>query len=319
MFLVEWFRVGGQAVMLRLKSAVSGPTIFVALLLIESAVNAQAENAPGWEWPAGGRGPKTLFEWIVGSAPEDKRKDKPNEQDDRVDPDRPHFPEASSTVGNGRTVLESGYTFTKKNGTFLSHSYPEAVLRVGMFADWFEFRIGQNFLNQRQTTEDMTTNSSEPQDLYLGMKLALTEQKGILPQVAIIPQMTVPTGSKELTAGRVLPGVNVDLGWQVVKDFFGIELLIANNFVQDDMQNKGFQVATGLTGTFQLTKKLEAFVEWDAFYPTGPITSFGPQHYAVGGLVYFVTNNLALDTRAGVGLTSRSNSFLAGVGFTARL
>jgi hypothetical protein len=150
------------------------------------------------------------------------------------------------------------------------------------------------------------------------MKLALTEQKGILPQVATIPQMTVPTGSKELTAGRVLPGVNVDMSWDVVKDFFGIELLIANNFVQDNLQNNGLQVATGLTGVFQLTKKLEAFVEWDAFYPTGPISSFGPQHYAVGGLVYFITNNFAVDVRAGVGLNSLSNRFLAGAGFTAR-
>jgi len=150
------------------------------------------------------------------------------------------------------------------------------------------------------------------------MKLAMTEQKGILPQVAIIPQMTVPTGSKELTAGRVLPGVNVDMSWEVVKDFFGVELLVANNYIQDDMQNKGFQVATGLTGVFQLSKKLEAFAEWDAFYPTGPVSSFWPQHYAVGGLVYFITKNLALDARAGIGLNGHSNRFLAGAGFAVR-
>jgi hypothetical protein len=133
------------------------------------------------------------------------------------------------------------------------------------------------------------------------------------------PQSTVtPTGSSTLTAGRILPGLNVDLGWEVVKDFFGIELLIANNFVQDNMHNTGFQVATGLTGLVQITKKLEAFAEWDAFYPTGSISSSGPQQYAVGGLVYFVTPNLALDARMGVGLNSRSNNFLTGVGFAAR-
>jgi len=36
-------------------------------------------------------------------------------------------------------MLESGYTFAKQNSSFLSRSYPEALLRVGMFADWFEF------------------------------------------------------------------------------------------------------------------------------------------------------------------------------------
>jgi hypothetical protein len=288
-----------------------------ATSIVLAAWTAAAHAQTARESESTRAGPKTLFEWVWGSNAGEKGKDQSGEAD-RLDPDRPHFPEASTTVGKGRIVLESGYTFTKKDGTFLSHSYPETILRVGMLADWFEFRVGQNLLNQRQTVEDVTTNSRGAQDLYLGMKLALTEQKGILPQVAIIPQMTVPTGSKELTAGRVLPGVNVDMGWDVVKDFFGIEFLIANNFAQDDMQNKGLQVATGLTGVFQLTKKLEGFVEWDAFYPTGPISSFGPQHYAVGGFVYFITNNFAMDVRAGVGLNSRSNNFLAGVGFAAR-
>jgi hypothetical protein len=187
-----------------------------------------------------------------------------------------------------------------------------------MFADWFEFRIGQNFLNQRQTVDEITSNASGAQDLYLGMKLAMTEQRGWLPQVAIIPQMTVPTGSNGVTAGRVLPGLNVDCGWEVIKDFLGIELLVANNIVQDGMRNFGHEIATGLTGAFQVTKKLEAFVEWDAFYPTGPISSAGPRHYAVGGIVYFVTRNFEVDARLGVGLNSRSNNFLTGVGFAVR-
>lgn len=108
-------------------------------------------------------------------------------EEDRLDADRPHFPEASTTVGRGRAILESGYTFTKKGDSFLSHSAPEALLRVGMFADWFEFRIGQNLLHQRQTLAGETTTASGAQDLYLGMKLGLTEQHGWLPATVVIP------------------------------------------------------------------------------------------------------------------------------------
>ena len=72
------------------------------------------------------------------------------EEEERLDPDRPHLPEAS-TVGKGRIVLQSGYTFTGKGSTFSSHEYPEALLRIGMFADWFEFRVGQKFLSQAHT------------------------------------------------------------------------------------------------------------------------------------------------------------------------
>jgi hypothetical protein len=111
--------------------------------------------------------------------------------------------------------------------------------------------------------------------------------------------------------------VNVDFGWEVIKDVFNIELLVANNFVQDELGNSRHELATGLTGVFQLTKKLELFAEWDAFYPTAG-ASPASRHYAVGGVVYFVTPNLQLDMRAGVGLNHNSNDFLAGVGFAAR-
>jgi hypothetical protein len=293
--------------------------VFVATIASTAwAVAARAQSFPAGESVAKDHGPKTLLEGILGGNESDKVKER-SEGEDHLDADRPHFPEATTTVGKGRAILESGYTFTEKRDSFLSHSGPEALLRAGIFADWFEFRVGQNFLHQRQTEIGETTTAGGAQDLYLGVKLGLTEQKGWLPAIVVIPQMTVPTGSAEVTARRVLPGVNVDCGWEVIKDVFSIELLIANNFVLDDLGGGSHhELATGLTSVFQLTKKLEIFAEWDAFYPTGGVGSAGPRHYAVGGLVYFLTPNFQLDMRAGVGLNDRSNDFLAGVGFAAR-
>jgi len=282
------------------------------------AGTAPGESLPTGETVAKDRGPKTLLEGILGSSENDKVKERAAEED-HLDADRPHFPEATTTVGKGRAILESGYTFTQKGDSFLSHSGPEALLRIGMFADWFEFRIGQNFLDQRQTATGVTTTASGAQDLYLGVKLGLTEQYGWLPATVVIPQMTVPSGSAEVTARKVLPGVNLDFGWEVIKDLFNIELLIANNFVQDELgTSQHHELATGLTAVFQLTKKVEMFAEWDAFYPTGGLGSAAPRNYAVTGLVYFVTPDLQLDMRAGVGLNHAANDFLAGVGFAAR-
>jgi hypothetical protein len=237
--------------------------------------------------------------------------------DNRIDPDRPHFPEAATTVGLGRAVLESGYTFSQKAGEQLSHSYPEALIRVGAFADWFELRIGQN-LGEQRTLGGLTQSSGGFQDLYLGAKIALTKQNGLIPEAALIPQMTVPTGSSDLTAHRVLAGLNADFSWDIVKDRFGIELLVANNQIRDELGGIQYQVATGLTGVLQASKQLELFAEWDAYYVRGGLASTLPQHYAVGGLVYFITPNLAVDARAGVGLNHRSNDVLAGVGFAVR-
>ena len=255
----------------------------------------------------------TLYELLFGAAPGEAKRP---EEAGRLDPDRPHFPEATTTVGLHRVMLESGYTYTRRDSGF-THSLPEALLRVGVLADWFELRVGQNFLAERRTVGGMTTTASGAQDLYLGAKFAVSAQHGLLPAMALIPQMTVPTGSAGVTASRVLPGLNADFSWEVIENRFGIELLVANNLVRDDV-GAHHELATGLTGTFQLTRNLEAFAEWDAFYPTGGPGELGPRHFAVGGFVYFVTPDLAVDIRAGVGLNKQSDDFIAGVGFAIR-
>jgi hypothetical protein len=262
-------------------------------------------------------GAKSLLEAVTGS--DDANKGGSDEE--RLDPDRPHFPEASTAVGKDRVVLESGYTLSKKGSSFLSQSYPEALLRVGMFADWFEFRIGQNFLHEEEKTGGMTAARSGAQDLYLGMKFALTQQKDLFPAIAVIPQMTVPTGSTTLTANRFLPGLNVDMSWEIVKSFFSVEVLIGNNEAAgkyaDEIHTSHFETSTGVTAAFQVTKKLEAFAEWDAIYQIDGADR-GPTHYAVAGLVYFITSNLEVDGRVGVGLNDRSNNLIGGVGFAVR-
>jgi len=44
-----------------------------------------------------------------------------------------------------------------------------------MFADWFEFRLGQNFFHEEEKIGGVTNVLNGAQDLYFGMKLALTK------------------------------------------------------------------------------------------------------------------------------------------------
>jgi hypothetical protein len=258
---------------------------------------------------------KSLLQW-PGHQPGDSEEP---EGRGHLDPDRPHLPEASTAVGTNRIVLESGYTFTQTRSAFTSQSYPEALLRIGMFADWLEFRIGQNFLTREQSVAGVKSSVHGAQDLYLGAKVALVQQQQYLPEIALIPQMTVPTGGGAVSAGTVLPGLNVDFAWKVIKKRFDIELLIATNRVRGDARRASVELATGLTGVVHLTSRLEAFAEWDTFSSlTGGGGVTGPRHSAVGGFVYFITEDLEIDVRAGVGLNSRADDFLAGAGFAVR-
>jgi len=136
---------------------------------------------------------------------------------DEIVTDRPDFTEASSTVGKGRIQLEAGYTFSRDQDSGLAL----ALISRSSAPHWyvsptgFEFRIGQNFSHTRVfgATDTFTINGGE--DLYLGVKLGLTEQKKFLPESALILQTTVPTGRPGLTAGRMLPGMNYLYGWDL--------------------------------------------------------------------------------------------------------
>lgn len=88
-----------------------------------------------------------------------------------------------------------------------------------MFAEWFEFRIGQNLGNARTGTADGVFSTSRGvEDLYLGGKFFLAEQFGVLPELSLIAQAQVPTGHDDFTAGRFLPGLSLLYGWDVIPD-----------------------------------------------------------------------------------------------------
>lgn len=328
------------------------------------ALSAGCAALPEAQGPRPKTGPKTLLQWSEdrsprpgsnGNEPDPDKKgngsgegtaasDRVEEEPDEIVTDRPDFTEASSTVGKGRVQLEAGYTFTRDraNGErVIGHSYPEALLRLGMFTDWFEFRIGQNFGNERTIMSDGTrTRAGGADDLYLGMKFGLTEQKTWHPEMALILQMTVPTGSSDFSAREVLPGINLLYGWEVVKDKVSVggstqANRVRGDFVLPDFTGVGLDVtgprqeATGkhsylllaqsLTVNYTLTKKLGAYTEWFAFFPHSAIgPDVGPEHYLDGGFTYKVTPTFQLDIRAGVGLNRHAADFFAGSGFAVR-
>jgi Putative MetA-pathway of phenol degradation len=236
--------------------------------------------------------------------------------------DRPDATEASSTVGRGRIQLESGYTFSSKAagaGYTWTHTYPELLLRVGLFAEWFELRVGQFWTNQVDTTTGNRLVTGGAEDLYLGVKLGLTEQKRLLPETALILQMTAPSGSPGFSTGEVMPGLNFCYGWEVIKNRFEIDGSIGANRVLNDIGQDYALVNASTSLALSLTRKLGSYAEWFAFFPVGSLApGSGAQHYINGGFTYKVTRNFQLDVRAGKGLSAAADDYFAGAGFAIR-
>jgi hypothetical protein len=306
----------------------------------EPETNKTEENGKGKEAEAKAKEPpKAIFEWSdglfgatgkTGDSGNGNGPDKAGEPEKPLETDRPDFGVATSAPGLGRAILETGYTryLQHIDGSRLTgHSYPDAVLRVGLFADWFEFRVGQSHATFRNTTvgrpghPDNAGPSSQQgfQDTYLGVKFVLTEQKDFLPETALILQSTAPTGSSQLTAGRFLPGVIYAAGWDVIEEKLDLSALIEADKVVGDAGNPYVQIAQTAEIRYWWTPRFRTFLEWVALYPMAARSpGVGPEYYIHPGWTYFVTNDIQLDAHVFIGLNKHAIDFFGGPGLSIR-
>jgi Putative MetA-pathway of phenol degradation len=230
--------------------------------------------------------------------------------------DRPDFTEASSVVGLGVLQIEAGYTYTFDDDgadRTSNHSYPETLFRYGIFRDWLELRVASNFA----TEETASLRSRGAEDLYLGFKIGLTAQDGMRPEMALMPQMTVPTGGSAFTSNEVLPGLNYLYGWGI-NDFLSTAGSTQFNRALDETTGESYtQWAQSWTIGYELSERLGGYTECFGIGPSGADTE-KPQYYFDGGLTYSVSNDIQLDIRAGKGLNNAADDYFVGSGLVVR-
>jgi hypothetical protein len=198
-----------------------------------------------------------------------------------------------------------------------SHSFPETLLRVGVLAEWFEFRIDWNYLDEHTEIGGVDDTASGAEDLGLGIKLALTPQECMLPETAIIFQMTVPSGSSEFTADEVLPGVLYLYSWEINDDWSTGGLSAAHR-ATDEVTGDGYVLLhQSWTLVRSLTDRVGAFTEWFVLAPTSADTD-RVEHYLDGGFTFLINNDIQWDIRAGLGLNDHADDFFAGTGLSLR-
>lgn len=275
--------------------------------------------------------PKALLRWTSGPKAKEKgdgddadKKKNGNGADKEperniIATDRPDFIEASSAVGKGRIQLEGGYTFVRDGNAgerVSAHSYPELLLRVGMFAEWFELRIGQNFGSEHNSSTAVSIHGG--QDLYLGARFDLAEQDGVYPETSLILQTTVPTGHRSFSSNQMLPGFNLIYGWDVIENKVTFTGATQINRRVDDGRHYYAEFSQAFTTGYKWTKRVGQYTEWFSLIPSGANTGVRTQHYLDGGFTYLITDNFQLDIRAGVGLNRAADDFFAGTGFGIR-
>jgi hypothetical protein len=284
------------------------PVASIVALVIAAFTAPQSASAD--EWLADFLERRALFGEAGGPAPEGE------EDDSEITTDRPDFTEASSTVGNGTLQIESGYTYFYDNDGGVQtrvHTLPEALFRYGVVADWLELRAAWNYTHEIVDSD----HTSGADDLYLGAKFALTLQDGAIPEMALVPQMRVPTGTNAFSANEVLPGMNWLYGWDINEFLATGGSTQFNRAIDDGTGNTFTQWAQSWTINYTLAERLGGYTEWFAFFPdnadTAPI-----EHYFDGGLTFRPTKDQQFDVRGGMGLNEAAADYFVGVGYSVR-
>ena len=284
------------------------------LCLVESIFAGRSSEFPRLSKTGCSRG--TLLQWN-DDAPVSGG---PN-LDEPLVTDRPDFTEASSTVGRGVAQIEFGYTYTydSDHGTSTrSQSYGEPLLRYGIFDDWLEFRVALFPMEQRTATAGVSSATEDTDDLYTGLKIGLTPQQGILPEMALIPQLTLPTVSDGFRSAQIEPGLNWIYGWEV-NDFISTAGSTQGNRRMDSTTGQDYvEIAQSWTVAFSHSDNLGTYTEWFVLMPEGADTE-QTQHYVNTGLTYLISSDVQFDIRFGRGLSGAADDYFVGSGLSVRL
>jgi hypothetical protein len=263
-------------------------------------------------------GPDTVFDWHGFTS----AKDASDSESEPLQSDRPGLGDCPSAVGCDRCQLEIGYQYSYDHDDISSHivqTYPQSLLRVGEFANWFELRVSWSLEQDTDRVFGVSHHTDVgSQDMNVGFKIALTSQDGWLPKSGLVVDAFLPTGSSAFTAGEVLPEIEYIYEWKVFEDFT-IDALTILADANDNVTNRDFlNVSQAVGAEEKLTDKITAYIQWHITTPDGADT-FRTQQVFEGGFIFPLTKNFQLDVESGIGLNEATPDYFVGTGASIRM
>ncbi len=229
--------------------------------------------------------------------------------------DRPDATEASSTLGKGVFQLETGgfyESFEENNIQLETYTYNTMLMRYGLL-DNLEFRVGWNYLEGVTKVNgdklDNVTSGFSP--ILLGVKLDITEEKGGLPEIALLLHVNHPFFASN-DYKTISPGTDFRFSLaHTLSEKSSLGYNLGMSWSGDSTRESYlYTVAYG----YSVSDKLGAYAELYGDIPGG--LSFN--HYWDAGLTYLASNNLQLDAYFGSSITE-GQDLLVGLGASFRI
>lgn len=229
---------------------------------------------------------------------------------ERIDTDRPDQTESAVTVP--KKYFQGEFGFGKEN--FESNQYnlihPTFLLKYGL-SKRVELRVEGDFLSQYIHLIPQTKSTTNIEPVEIGSKVALFEEKGLLPKTSLIVHMGLPFAtthhdkqqnffpSFRFTCSHTI-SQRVGLGYNFGADWDGYE------------KNPAWLYT--FSPNFSIGKKWYSYIEAFGFYERKSW-----EHVLDGGLAYYLSNDAKIDLSGGFGLGSSVLKNYFSLGFSFRL
>lgn len=229
--------------------------------------------------------------------------------------DRPDFTEAPVVVGPKFVQFETGVLWGREavgTGSTRELSAPNLLLRLGM-NDRLELRIGTPGLVRDRSARPKAEWRTSAANTDLGVKYQLAHQDGFGLDLAVIAQVSMPTGGGT-SSSNADPGVKFawgrSLGWASVTGNFNWSSATTPDDERERVLEGSVSVGHALWGS------------WGAFWE-GVVTtvddSGAPSDWVINaGVTRVVGNSLQLDVHIGRGVNEAAQDWALGAGVSYR-
>ncbi|MEH6534773.1 MAG: transporter [Psychroserpens sp.] len=227
--------------------------------------------------------------------------------------DRPDATESPSTIAPGFIQVETGgfyESFEDNNIKSETFTYNTTLLRLGLL-DNLELRIGWDFVEGKTSVNGnrLSDVTSGFNPLLLGTKIAISEEKGWLPEIGVLGHMYLPfTASSDYRPETT----GVDFRFSFAHTLNEKSSLAYNLGAQwrDDSPEAAYVYT--LAYGYSICEKLAAYLELYGDLPEDNKAN----HLWDAGLTYLISNNVQLDATVGSSITKGQDLLLsAGVSF----
>lgn len=244
----------------------------------------------------------------------------------RIGTDRPGFSHTANLVGRGHVQLEGGYTFTydrEDDQRIYDHRFGELVLRTGL-TDWLEFRVGWNGGSVTEIMDRIETRAGRHvtvenhsdgwEDMSLGLEAPILRNKENCPNVSFLYLMGLPTGSNDKSANDVTHFFGLPWNYALHPKFTAYGSI--NGAVLNSPLGTFWQTSATLAGAYHVHEKVSLYLEYQGKFHNSRDTDCS--HILSAGPIIWLSDDLTLDMRAGLGLNEEAPDFQASVGFGLR-